>query len=111
MYAKLLAGLHVAGCEWVQLDEPVLAADRSREELEALRHAYHRLGSLNRRPALLVSNYFGEIGDALGVLAASPVEAIGLDFVAGAGSREALAGLGGLGGKTLVAGVVDGRNV
>jgi 5-methyltetrahydropteroyltriglutamate--homocysteine methyltransferase len=35
----------------------------------------------------------------------------GLDFVAGPGSREALAGLGGLGGKTLVAGVVDGRNV
>ena len=45
------------------------------------------------------------------MLAASPVEAIGLDFVAGPGSREALAGLGGLGGKTLVAGVVDGRNV
>ena len=78
--------------------------DRSGKELEALRHAYHRLGSLNRRPALLVSTYFGEIGDALGVLAASPVEAIGLDFVAGPGSREALAGLGGLGGKTLVAG-------
>lgn len=111
VYAKLLAGLHVAGCEWVQLDEPVLAADRSGEELEALRHAYHRLGSLNRRPALLVSTYFGEIGDALGVLAASPVEAIGLDFVAGPGSREALAELGGAGGKTLVAGVVDGRNV
>ena len=45
------------------------------------------------------------------MLAASPVEAIGLDFVAGPGNREALAGLGGLGGKTLVAGVVDGRNV
>ena len=101
VYAKLLAGLHEDGCEWVQLDEPVLAADRSGKELEALRHAYHRLGSLNRRPALLVSTYFGEIGDAL---AASPVEAIGLDFVAGPGSREALAGLGGLGGKTLVAG-------
>ncbi len=73
VYAKLLADLHVAGCEWVQLDEPVLAADRSRKELEALRHAYYRLGSLNRRPALLVSTYFGEIGDALGVLAARAV--------------------------------------
>jgi hypothetical protein len=51
----------------------VLAADRSRKELEALRHAYYRLGSLNRRPALLVSTYFGEIGDALGVLAARAV--------------------------------------
>ncbi len=58
-----------------------------------------------------MSTYFGEIGDALPVLAASPVEAIGLDFVAGPGNREALASIGGIGSKTLVAGVVDGRNV
>jgi len=111
VYAQLLARLRAAGARWVQLDEPALAADRTEEELETLRRAYHRLGTLTERPALLVSTYFGEIGDALGVLAESPVEAIGLDFVAGPGNREALAGIGGIGGKTLVAGVVDGRNV
>jgi 5-methyltetrahydropteroyltriglutamate--homocysteine methyltransferase len=111
VYARLLADLQAAGAEWVQLDEPTLAADRTPDELEALRHAYNRLGSLSRRPRLLVSTYFGEIGDALPVLAASPAEAIGLDFVAGPGNREALARAGGIGGKTLVAGVVDGRNV
>jgi 5-methyltetrahydropteroyltriglutamate--homocysteine methyltransferase len=89
----------------------VLGADRTAGELEALRHAYHRLGTLTQRPALMVSTYFGEIGEALPVLAGSPVEAIGLDFVAGPGNREALAQVGGLGGRTLVAGVVDGRNV
>ena len=111
VYARLLGDLHAAGASWVQLDEPVLAADRPAGDLEALRHAYHRLGGLARRPRLLVSTYFGEIGDALPVLAASPAEAIGLDFVAGPGNREALAAAGGIGGKTLVAGVVDGRNV
>jgi len=110
-YGQLLGDLHAAGAGWVQLDEPVLAADRTPDDLEALRHAYHRLGSLARRPALLVSTYFGEIGDALPVLAASPAEAIGLDFVAGPGNREALAVAGGIGTKTLAAGVVDGRNV
>jgi 5-methyltetrahydropteroyltriglutamate--homocysteine methyltransferase len=108
-YGQLLAELHAAGAGWVQLDEPVLAADRTEGELEALRHAYDRLGSLTQRPALLVSTYFGEIGDALPVLVASPVEAIGLDFVAGPGNREALSAIGGIGGKTLVAGVVVGR--
>jgi len=111
VYVKLLGDLHAAGARWVQLDEPALAADRSREELEALRHAYHRLGSLSRRPSVLVSTYFGEIGEALPVLAASPVDAIGLDFVAGPGNREALAAIGGVRGKALVAAVVDGRNV
>ena len=110
-YAELLGQLRAAGAAWVQFDEPVLAADRTEEELAALRRAYDRLGSLSQRPSLLVSTYFGEIGDALPVLADSPVEAIGLDFVAGPGNREALAAIGGIGGKTLVAGVVDGRNV
>jgi 5-methyltetrahydropteroyltriglutamate--homocysteine methyltransferase len=110
VYEQLLEKLHTVGAEWVQLDEPVLSADRTAEELEALRHAYRRLGCLLRRPALLVSTCFGEIGDALPVLAASPAEAIGLDFVAGPGNREALAAIGGIGIKTLVAGVIDGRN-
>jgi 5-methyltetrahydropteroyltriglutamate--homocysteine methyltransferase len=110
-YCKLLAGLRAAGAEWVQLDEPTLAADRTAAELAALSRVYDRLVSLKQRPSLLVSTYFGEIGDALPVLAASPVEAIGLDFVTAPGNREALAAVGGLGGKTLVAGVIDGRNV
>jgi 5-methyltetrahydropteroyltriglutamate--homocysteine methyltransferase len=110
-YQELLEKLHAAGAEWVQLDEPALAADRTAEELAALGHAYHRLGSHLRRPMLLVSTCFGEIGEALPVLAASPVEAIGLDFVAAPGNRAALAAIGGIGVKTLVAGVVDGRAV
>jgi 5-methyltetrahydropteroyltriglutamate--homocysteine methyltransferase len=110
-YAELLRSLSEAGAGSVQLDEPVLAGDRTPQELEALRHAYHRLGTLPRRPSLMVATYFGEIGEALPVLAASPVDTIGLDFVAGPGNREALARAGGIGGKTLVAGVVDGRNV
>ncbi len=110
VYEQLLDKLHTVGADWVQLDEPVLCAARTAQELEALRHAYRRLGRLLRRPALLVSTCFGEIGDALPVLAASPAEAIGLDFVAGPGNRQALAAIGGIGIKTLVAGVVDGRN-
>jgi 5-methyltetrahydropteroyltriglutamate--homocysteine methyltransferase len=110
-YAELLRALSEAGAGWVQLDEPVLAGDRTPQELEALRHACHRLGTLPRRPSLLVATYFGEIGEALPVLAASPVDAIGLDFVAGPDNREALARAGGIGDKILIAGVVDGRNV
>jgi len=110
-YQQLLGALGEAGARWVQLDEPVLAADRSGLEIDALGHAYGRLGGLARRPALMVATYYGDIGDALPVLASSPVEAIGLDFVAGPGNAEALARYGGVTGKTLVAGVIDGRNV
>lgn len=109
-YAQLLEKLHAAGAQWVQLDEPALAGDRTAAELDALRDAYQQLGSSFRRPAMLVSTSFGEIGDALPVLAGTPVEAIGLDFVAGPGNLETLTAIGGIGVKTLVARVVDSQH-
>ncbi|TDC95711.1 5-methyltetrahydropteroyltriglutamate--homocysteine S-methyltransferase [Actinomadura sp. 7K507] len=112
VYAEVLERLAGAGAAWVQLDEPALAADRTEEEIDALARAYARLGRLTSRPRLMVTTYFGTIGTgALRILAGSRVEAIGLDFVAGPGNLDVLASVGGLPRKTLVAGVVDGRNV
>jgi 5-methyltetrahydropteroyltriglutamate--homocysteine methyltransferase len=111
VYAELLRELRQAGVEWVQLDEPAFAADRTQDELDALRKAYRSLGELEERPNLLVTGYFGDLGDALGVLASAPVEALGVDLVAGASTADRLTALRGLRDKTLVAGLVDGRNI
>ncbi|WP_263253339.1 5-methyltetrahydropteroyltriglutamate--homocysteine S-methyltransferase [Saccharopolyspora rosea] len=110
-YAELLGELHDAGAEWVQLDEPAFAADRTPQELAALRDAYRQLGELSRRPKLLVAGYFGDLGEALGVLASSPIEGLAVDLVAGSSTVDDLSGVRGLRDKTLVAGLVDGRNV
>ncbi|GAA5078922.1 5-methyltetrahydropteroyltriglutamate--homocysteine methyltransferase [Thermocatellispora tengchongensis] len=105
-YERLLGVLAGEGVAWVQFDEPAFVADRTAAEIAALRRAYERLGAVTRRPALFVASYFGGLGDALPALAATPVEAIGLDLVRGAPE-----GLGVLAGKTVVAGVVSGRDV
>ena len=110
-YAELLGRLADAGAEWVQLDEPAFVTDSSPGELAALHRAYDRLGALGRRPGLLVAGYFGDLGDALPVLAETPVEAVSLDLVAAPDQLDAVPGLRGLRTKTVVAGVVDGRNV
>ncbi|OQO92812.1 5-methyltetrahydropteroyltriglutamate--homocysteine S-methyltransferase [Saccharomonospora piscinae] len=111
VYAELLGELHRAGAEWVQLDEPAFVADRGPAELAALAETYRVLGSLTDRPNIFVPGYFGDLGEALPVLASAPIEAIGLDLRAGAPRVEDLAALPGLRDKTLVAGLVDGRNV
>jgi len=112
LYAELLAELEAAGAGWVQLDEPAFVLDRAPAELDALGHAYERLGRLERRPKLLVASYFDHLGEALGVLASTPVDGLALDFTrGGARNLELLAAAGGLGDRRLVAGVVDGRNV
>lgn len=112
VYAQVLADLRAAGAEWVQLDEPALVQDRAPADLNAAARAYRDLGARTDRPKLLVASYFGRLGDALQVLAASPVEGLGLDFTdTGAANLDDLAAVGGLPGKRLVAGVVNGRNI
>ncbi|MFE4534481.1 5-methyltetrahydropteroyltriglutamate--homocysteine S-methyltransferase [Streptomyces scopuliridis] len=112
VYAEVLADLRAAGAEWVQLDEPALVADRSLAELNAASRAYRDLGALTDRPKLLVASYFDRLGAALSVLAKSPVEGLGLDFTGSAAANlDELAAVGGLPGKRLLAGVVNGRNV
>ncbi len=106
VYAQLLARLEAEGVPWVQLDEPALVLDRTEVELAAAHRAYQRLGNLSERPRILVASYFGELGEALPAIAGTPVEAIAVDLVRG--SAE---GLQALAGKTVVAGVVSGRDV
>lgn len=81
-------------------------------ELNAAERAYRELGTLTDRPRLLIASYFDRLGDALPVLAKAPVDGLALDFTdAAAANLDALAAVGGLPGKRLVAGVVDGRNI
>ncbi|KOG52208.1 5-methyltetrahydropteroyltriglutamate--homocysteine methyltransferase [Streptomyces griseoflavus] len=112
VYAEVLGDLRAAGAEWVQLDEPALVQDRTPAELNAAERAYRDLGALTDRPKLLVASYFDQLGEALPVLAKAPVDGLALDFTeAAAGNLDALAAAGGLPGKRLVAGVVNGRNI
>ncbi|MEV0038806.1 5-methyltetrahydropteroyltriglutamate--homocysteine S-methyltransferase [Streptomyces sp. NPDC050804] len=112
VYAEVLADLRAAGAEWVQLDEPALVQDRTPAELNAAARAYRDLGGLTDRPKLLAASYFDRLGDALPILAKAPIEGLALDFTdAAAANLDALASVGGLPGKRLVAGVVNGRNI
>ncbi|NEE07426.1 5-methyltetrahydropteroyltriglutamate--homocysteine S-methyltransferase [Streptomyces sp. SID7499] len=112
VYAEVLADLRAAGAAWVQLDEPALVQDRTPAELNAAARAYRDLGALIDRPKLLVASYFDRLGDALPMLAKAPVDGLALDFTESAAANlDALAAVGGLPGKRLLAGVVNGRNI
>ncbi|MES9554196.1 MULTISPECIES: 5-methyltetrahydropteroyltriglutamate--homocysteine S-methyltransferase [unclassified Streptomyces] len=112
VYAEVLADLRAAGAEWVQLDEPALVQDRTPAELNAAARAYRELGGLTDRPKLLVASYFDRLGQALPVLAKAPIDGLAMDFTdAAAANLTDLAAAGGLPGKRLVAGVVNGRNI
>ena len=112
VYVELLASLRAAGAEWVQIDEPALVSESlpvSPADLAAAaERAYGVLGAATDRPAILVAAPYAQLSDeAWRVLAAAPVEALAIDLTRGGVPVPA----DGLAGKTLVGGVVDGRNV
>jgi 5-methyltetrahydropteroyltriglutamate--homocysteine methyltransferase len=109
IYSELLSLLADNGAQWVQLDEPALVTDISPDSPALAEAVYNALGSVSNRPAIYVATYFGDPGASLAGLARTPVEAIGVDLIAGA--NTAVAGVPELAGKTLVAGIVDGRNI
>ncbi|HZE14964.1 MAG TPA: 5-methyltetrahydropteroyltriglutamate--homocysteine S-methyltransferase, partial [Mycobacterium sp.] len=109
VYSELLSLLADNGAGWVQFDEPVLVTDISADAAAIAERVYSTLGSVSKRPAIHVATYFGDPGDALAALARTPIEAIGLDLVVGTGIQ--VASVPELANKTLVAGIVDGRNV
>ncbi|TDZ99183.1 5-methyltetrahydropteroyltriglutamate--homocysteine S-methyltransferase [Mycobacteroides salmoniphilum] len=109
LYEQLLVQLSEAGVGWVQIDEPVLVTDILPNGPELAERVYGRLGTVADRPAIFVASYFGDLGAALPALARTPIEAIGIDLVYG--STSGVASAPELTGKTVVAGVVDGRNI
>src|SRR6185312_4051186 len=109
IYSELLSLLADNGAQWVQLDEPALVTDICPDAPALAEAVYNALGAVGNRPAIYVATYFGDPGASLAGLARTPVEAIGVDLVAGA--NTAIAAVPELAGKTLVAGIVDGRNI
>ncbi|SDD58360.1 5-methyltetrahydropteroyltriglutamate--homocysteine S-methyltransferase [Glycomyces harbinensis] len=111
VYVEIINALGRAGAGLVQLDEPALCADRTREELAATAEAYLRF---NEDVEIVVGGGYGPLGVALEVLRSAGVEGFALDLVRGRSDIETLEELQSphVSRETyLLAGVVDGRNI
>ncbi len=112
VYAELLGRLADEGVEWVQLDETALVTDLDDDLADLARRAYEHLSGVTSRPRLLVGGSYDRLGDAAQVLLDAGVDGLAVDLAgASRADVEAVAGLRGLAGKRLLAGVVDGRGV
>ena len=107
-YAQLLHQLSEAGCEWVQIDEPILVTELSPAWRHALRIAYF---DLQRQPIkLLLACYFGSLQENLQLLLELPVSGIHVDAIRGRKDIAALVDWLPT-HKVLSLGVIDGRNI
>ncbi|HET7621896.1 MAG TPA: 5-methyltetrahydropteroyltriglutamate--homocysteine S-methyltransferase [Gemmatimonadaceae bacterium] len=108
VYEQLLAQLHEAGADWVQIDEPCLVLDLDEDERSAYGEAYQRLGNSGVR--ICLATYFGGLGENLSTALALPVAALHLDLVRAPEQLEAA--LEAVPERLVLSlGVLDGRNV
>jgi len=92
----------------VHIDEPAFVMELCKEEIEWIKQVYNRLGSQNHNINLFT--YYDSV-DFLKELYDLSIKAIGLDFING---KENLANIKECGfpkEKTLIAGIVNGRNI
>jgi 5-methyltetrahydropteroyltriglutamate--homocysteine methyltransferase len=110
VYIEVLSALADEGAEWVQLDEPCLVLDLDTAARDALRQAYATFAEALPELKIMLTSYFGGLGDNLNTTMSLPVAGLHVDLVRSPNQlddvlRKARKGL------VLSLGVVDGRNI
>lgn len=109
LYAELLDLLKKEGCEWVQIDEPILVTDLSEEEKNNFQDAYRSMTN-QANMKIMLTTYFGSIIHNIDLITSMNIDGLHLDFVYGSENIEIdLSKFD----KPLVLslGIVNGRNI
>jgi 5-methyltetrahydropteroyltriglutamate--homocysteine methyltransferase len=111
LYVRILQELEREGAQWAQIDEPILVTDIDDDDVRCLRRIYETFASAVPGLNLMLQTYFESVERYRDVVSL-PVSGIGLDFAQGReGNLALIREFGFPGGKTLGAGVIDGRGV
>lgn len=108
VYEDVIWKLVELGADWVQIDEPALVLDLSDAQRDAFRRAYARLATKGAK--LMLTSYFGGLGDNLDLAVELPVHGLHVDLVRAPDQLAPVAAR--LRATQLLSlGVIDGRNV
>src|SRR5690625_1588470 len=108
VYVEVLKRFASQGVEWVQIDEPILVLDLPEAWQKAYAAIYQTLSQAGLK--LLLTTYFGGLGDNLAVLDGLAIDGIHIDCVRAPQQIDAVAQKLNA-NQVLSLGVVDGRNV
>lgn len=114
-YTELLAAFAEAGATQIELDEPAVVSDnlgRSRADIiEIVGRVYAQLAKLDDRPEILLAAPYGNSAPAFATLVGAGVEAVAIDLTRGSLPAEVDLKAAAEAGVTVLAGVIDGRNI
>ncbi|MBH5329977.1 5-methyltetrahydropteroyltriglutamate--homocysteine S-methyltransferase [Eikenella sp. S3360] len=107
-YAQLLRELAAEGVDWIQIDEPILAAEADQHWLGAFEPVYKELANTGVR--IVIGTYFASVAEHLNLLKSLPVHGVHIDCVR-APEQLSVFAEGWPDNRVLSVGLIDGRNV
>ena len=110
VYVEVLRRLTASGAEWVQMDEPCLALDLDEPTRKALRTAYGMFAHALPQLKIMLTTYFGGLGDNFDTALELPIAGLHLDLVRAPEQLDAVLAKAPR-GLVLSLGVIDGRNI
>ncbi len=110
IYNQLLFELEESGVKEVQLDEPALVLDLTEEETDVLIEAYQTVMHDIKNLKVYVQTYYESLSNYEKIVNKLPVAGIGLDFVVNDENLENIRKYGFSKSKTLIAGILSGRD-
>ena len=107
-YAQLLRELAAEGVDWIQIDEPILAAEAPQVWIDAFETVYKELANTGVR--IVLGTYFSSVAEHLNLLKNLPVHGVHIDAVRAPEQLKIFADAWPE-HKVLSVGLIDGRNV
>lgn len=111
VYKEILEELSKLSVSFVQLDEPFLVTDLSKEDVLLFTNIYNEVLKSKNDVKVLLQTYFGDIRDCYNEVVSLDFDGIGLDFIEGKKTFELLEKNGFPESKKLFAGVINGKNI
>ncbi|MDR0615126.1 MAG: 5-methyltetrahydropteroyltriglutamate--homocysteine S-methyltransferase [Lactobacillales bacterium] len=111
VYSLLLEKLSARNVNWVQLDEPSLVCDLTKEDIELFKHLYQSILIRKEKTHVLLQTYFGDVRDSYQDIIQLNFDGFGLDFVEGKETINLLNQFDFPKTKILFAGVINGKNI
>ena len=110
-YIEIINKLDLLGAKWLQLAEPYLVKDISKEDFKLFSKLYTNILSNKGNVKILLQSYFGDIRDCYNDIINFDFDGIGIDFVEGKKSIELIQKFGFPNNKVLFAGLINGKNI
>lgn len=111
VYKQIIEKCETQGALWLQIEEPALVQDMSKEDIALFHKIYDALLSVSDSCKILLQTYFGDVRDIYKDLITMPFAGIGLDFLEGKKTAALVEEYGYPADKILFAGLVNGKNI